>query len=265
MSAMDFPHLRRKSITALADTVSSRFLGSRVNTDGRGLLAWFGLASFVSGSAFMVIGFQRLVPTFLQLGYPGHMVVLLVVSLFVVLAAKAVIRFFGLASRRRSPVWRRAGLLVIGTAIGAGLLMVIPVKSVVVAGYTYSDGELKIVVPIESSAQDIAPGDKVTLRSQGMVLHEELGQAIIGAEPSSNATAPIDSILPATFPGVTVPVRAYLGRLEGSLSLPASGRAEVTGQGTMRLGEWLWGAALNSPLWPEGLRQTINDFNKETP
>jgi putative peptide zinc metalloprotease protein len=262
MSAVDIPHLRRKSISALAEVVSSRVLGSRVSTGSQGLLAWFGLASFVSGIAFMVIGFQRLVPIVLQLGYAGHLVVLVVLCLLVVLAAKGIIQFFSSASGMGSPTWRRTGFLLLGTAAAVGLLTVTPVKSVVVAGYTYVDGELKIVTPIESSAQTIAPGDRVTLKSQGMVVHEELAQATIGAEPSSNSMAPMETIVPVTFPGTNVPVRAYLGRLEGSASLPVYGRAEVTSQREMRLGEWLWDAASNSPLWPGNFGQAIKDSTK---
>jgi putative peptide zinc metalloprotease protein len=128
-----------------------------------------------------------------------------------------------------------------------------------VAGYTYINGELKIVAPIESPAQAIAPGDRVTLKSQGMVVHEELAQATIGTEPPSNSIAPVETIVPVTFPSTNVPVRAYPGRLEGSVSLPVSGRAEVTSQREMRLGEWLWDAASNSPLWPGNFGQATKD------
>ncbi|MHC6222366.1 daptide biosynthesis intramembrane metalloprotease [Arthrobacter sp. MMS24-S77] len=259
MSAVDIPHLRRKSISALSDAVSSRVLGSRINTGRQRLLAWFGLASFVSGIAFMVIGFQRLAPILLQLGYAGHIVVLVVLGLLLVLALKGIIQFFDSASKRGSPMWRRIGFLLLGAAVAAGLLVLIPMRSVVVAGYTYINGELKIVTPIESPAQAIAPGDRVTLKSQGMVVHEELAQATVGTEPPSNSIAPVETIVPVTFPNTNVPVRAYPGRLEGSVSLPVSGRAEVTSQKEMRLGEWLWDAASNSPLWPGNFGQATKD------
>ncbi|WP_028265498.1 daptide biosynthesis intramembrane metalloprotease [Arthrobacter sp. MA-N2] len=262
MSALDIPHLRRKSITALADVVSHRLLGSRVHTRGQFLFAWFGGASLLSGIAFMVIGFQRLIPIVLQLGYAGHIVVFVVVCLLLVVAAKGVTRFLSSASRRGSPAWRRIALLLLGTAAAAGLLTAIPVTSVVVAGYTYSNGELKIVTPNGSPVQAIAPGDAVTLKSQGMVVHEELARATIGAEPPSNSTAPLETILPVTLPGTNVPVLAYQGCLEGSADLPVSGRAEVTSKRVLGLGEWLWSTASNSPLWPDGFGQAITHSGK---
>ncbi|GAA4025073.1 hypothetical protein GCM10023063_01690 [Arthrobacter methylotrophus] len=262
MSALDIPHLRRKSITALADVVSHRLLGSHVHARGQFLLAWFGGASLLSGIAFMVIGFQRLIPIVLQLGYAGHIVVFVVVCLLLVVAAKGVTRFFSSASRRGSPAWRRIALLLLGTAAAAGLLTAIPVTSVVVAGYTYSNGELKIVTPNESPVQAIVPGDAVTLKSQGMVIHEELARATIGAEPPSNSTAPMETIIPVTLPGTNVPVLAYQGRLEGSADLPLSGRAEVTSKRVVRLGEWLWSTASNSPLWPDGFGQATTHSGK---
>ncbi len=57
MSAVDLPHLRKKSMDELADVVRSRVLGSRRASQDLGYLPWFGLASFLSGIAFMVIGY----------------------------------------------------------------------------------------------------------------------------------------------------------------------------------------------------------------
>lgn len=265
MSALDIPHLRRKSITALEGVVSHHLLGSRTGSGSQALLAWFGCASFISGVAFMVIGFQRLVPIVLQLGFAGHIAVFVVLCLLLALAAKGVIRFFRMASRRGSPAWRRVAVLLVGTVAAAGLLVAIPMRSVVVVGYTYSKGELKIVAPPDTSENTIAPGDTVSLKSQGMVIHEELARATIGAEPPSNSTAPMETIIPVALPGTNVPVRAYQGHLEGSADLPAAGRAEVTSQRVLGLGEWLWNIAANSPLWPEGFEQATNHYGKGTP
>nr|WP_246036220.1 daptide biosynthesis intramembrane metalloprotease [Sinomonas susongensis] len=255
MSAVNVPHLRRKSLTALDDVVSSRILGSRVESRSRGLLASFGLASFVSGVAFMIIGFQRTAVLLQQLGYVGRGIVLIVLCLLILLALKGIYRFFKSASMRGSPLWRRLTVLVLGTAAAAGLLAVIPVKPVVVAGYSYTDGELRIVVPVDSSAGSIDPGDRVALQSQGMVIHADLARATIGTEPPSDSSAPLDALIPVTLADTTIPVRAYPARVEAPGSLPTRGRAEVTSQKEVFLGEWLCDSVSSSLPWAVGRGQ----------
>ncbi|MBP2268997.1 putative peptide zinc metalloprotease protein [Pseudarthrobacter sp. PvP004] len=256
MSAVDIPHLRKKSIAALADVVSSRVLGSRRadpsrrNDPSQGLLPWFGLASFVSGIAFMVIGFQRLVPVFLQLGYTGHLVVLGVLCLLLAMALRSVVRFFRAAGRNGSPAWRRILVVLLGAVTVGTLLALVPVRPTSIAGYTYADGQLLIVAPLQGSDQAFEPGDHVTLQSQGMIIHENLGQATLGDQPPSNSLAPLDTIAPIALAGNNLPVLAYPSQLESGINLSYSGRAEVKSQRETSLGEWLWDAAINSPLWP---------------
>lgn len=250
MSAVDIPHLRKKSLDALADVVSFRVLGSRRALGPGGLLPWFGLASFVAGIAFMLIGYQRLVPIFLQLGFVGHLVVLAVLCLLLVLALRGVIRFFQAAAAKGSPSWRRLLVVTLGLATIGVLLAIIPVRAVTIAGYTYQGGQLKIVMPVQGPSQALSPGDAVTLQSQGMILHENLGRATIGDQPPSNSMAPLDTLVPVALAGDTLPVIAFSGRLESGTNLSSSGRAEVASHHETSLGEWLWESITSSPLWP---------------
>ncbi len=250
MSALDIPHLRKKSLDALADVVSNRVLGSRRSLGRGGLLPWFGLASFVAGTAFMVIGYQRLVPIFLQLGFVGHLVVLAVLCLLLVMTLRGVIRFFRAAAANGSPRWRRLVVVTLGLLAVGVLLATIPVRAVTVAGYTYQDGELKIVMPVQGLSRALSPGDTVTLQSQGMILHENLGRATIGDQPPSNSMAPLDTLVPVAIAGDTLPVMAFSGHLESGTNLSSSGRAEVTSQRQSSLGEWFWASITTSPLWP---------------
>ncbi|KUM35233.1 daptide biosynthesis intramembrane metalloprotease [Arthrobacter sp. EpRS71] len=256
MSAVDVPHLRKKSMDALADVVGSRVLGSRRTSFKHGFLPWFGLASFVSGLAFMVIGYQRLVPIFLQLGYVGHLVVFGVLCLLLVMAAKGVFRFFRVATLNGSPAWRRILVVGLGALAVGALLALVPIRSVTVAGYTYADGQLHVVTPQQGSGKAFEPGDRVTLQSQGMIIHEELGQATIGDPPPSNSMAALDTMAPIVVAGNNLPVLAYPSELESGVNLSSSGRAEVTSQRELRLGEWLWETVINSPLWPGQSGQT---------
>ncbi|MGO4145249.1 daptide biosynthesis intramembrane metalloprotease [Paenarthrobacter sp. YAF11_1] len=250
MSAVDIPHLRKKSLDALADVVSFRVLGSRRTLGRGGLLRWFGLASFVAGTAFMVIGYQRLVPIFLQLGFVGHLVVLAVLCLLLVMALKGVIRCFRAAAANGSPRWRRILVVLLGLVAIGVLLATIPVRAVTVAGYTYQGGQLKIVMPAQGPSRALSPGDTVTLQSQGMILHENLGRATIGDQPPSNSMAPLDTLVPVAIAGDTLPVMAFSGHLESGTNLSSSGRAEVTSQRQSSLGEWFWASITTSPLWP---------------
>lgn len=250
MSAVDIPHLRQKSLNALADAVGSRILGARATFRGNGLLPWFGLTSFIAGVGFMIIGFQRIVPIFLQLGYIGHIVVFAILCLLVVMAFRSVVQFFRGAAENGSPLWRRALVMLAGSLAIGVLLAVIPLNRVTVAGYTYTNGQLLIVTPNGADDHALEPGDSVTLQSQGMVLHQHLGRATIGDHPPSSSTAPVDTIVPLALVGTTLPVLAYVGQVEESTSLAASGRAEVTSRGQTTLGEWLWQAVSHSPLWP---------------
>ncbi|BCW37716.1 hypothetical protein StoSoilA2_37720 [Arthrobacter sp. StoSoilA2] len=250
MSAVDIPHLRRKSIKALADVLCSRFLGARATFRGNGLLPWFGLASSIAGVGFMVIGFQRIVPIFLQLGYAGHIVVFAVLCLLIVVACRSLIQFFRMAAQNGSPVWRRALIMLLGILAIGTLLVVIPVRPVTIAGYTYANGQLLIVTSNQAADQSLEPGDSVTLQSQGMIIHQNLGRAIIGDHPPSSTMAPVDTVVPIALADTTLPVLAYVGQLEGSATLPASGRAEVISRRQTNVAEWLWQAISHSPLWP---------------
>ncbi|SDW75384.1 putative peptide zinc metalloprotease protein [Arthrobacter sp. cf158] len=250
MSAMDIPHLRKKSLEALSEVVSFRLLGTQSTFRSTGFLPWFGLASFVAGIAFMVVGFQRLLPIFLQLGYAEHLIVLAVLCLLMVLACRGVLRFFRAAAVNGSPLWRRALVVSLGVVAAAALLAVIPVKPVTVAGYTYQSGQLKIVTPVQGSNGTLSSGDHVTLQSQGMIIHENLGRATITGQPPSNSMAPLDTLVPVALAGDNLPSVAFVAELESGTNLSSSGRAEVASKHQTSLGEWLWTSITTSPLWP---------------
>jgi putative peptide zinc metalloprotease protein len=159
------------------------------------------------------------------------------------------------------PSWRRTLVLLAGATAVAGTLALYPVKSVVVAGYTYSAGELRIVTPIESSSQ-VNPGDHVALTSQGMFFHELVARATIGTSPPSESTAPLQTIVAVTYPGTDVSFRAYPGDLEHAGPIATSGRAEISTQNATSLGQWLWNSTANSPLWPGRPLQSSTDPTK---
>ncbi|MEV4952155.1 daptide biosynthesis intramembrane metalloprotease [Paenarthrobacter nitroguajacolicus] len=267
MSALDVPHLRNKSLSVTGDFVSSHVLGSLPKYRSYGWLAWFGLASFVSGIEFMVIGYQRLVPVFLQLGIAGHIVVAAVLCLLLSMAGRSIVRFFSTAAANGSPLWRRVLAALLGTLAITLLTVFIPVKAVTVAGYTYSQGALQIVVPPDAAGRALRPGDEVVLQSQGMIFHEKLGSATIGDQPPSGSFAPLDTIVPIALEGNSLPVLAYSCHLTAESELAAkerlvgSGRAEVTSQRHMSLGEWLWDSVTHSMLWP-GRNADASDHSK---
>ena len=250
MSALDIPYLRRKSMDALGEVISVHVFGARSALPIRGLLPWFGLASFVAGAAFMGIGFQRLVPVFLQFGLAGHLAVAVVLILLLVLVSAAIIRFFLRAARNGSPLWRRGLAGAAGMGLLVLILAVVPVTSKQVAGYTLVDGRLNIVTPAGSTHGAFADGDRVSLQSQGLVIHRELGMATIGSLPPSLSNAPLESLVPVTFGGLAVPVLSYDADIRANGLLPPSGRAEVTSHRQLSLGEWLGDAVATSPLWP---------------
>lgn len=256
MSALDTPHLRRKSMDAAAEWVGRYLLGTKVVLQRRGALRWFGVASFVSGLGFMALGFQRLIPLFLQLGMAGHVLVALACVLLVVLSARSAILFFRAAARKGSSFARR---LLMGILAGGGvaaLLAVVPVAPTMTVGYQILDGRLGIVVPADSPGPAPTVGARVSLQTQGLLFHQELGLATIGSLPPSESKAPMETVVPVTFPGIKLPVISYdAGLVEGG-QLPAYGRAEVSSTERVGLGEWLWRSVANSPLWPGGHSDT---------
>ncbi|MFI2564129.1 daptide biosynthesis intramembrane metalloprotease [Paenarthrobacter sp. NPDC018779] len=250
MSALDVPYLRRKSMDAMGDLVRVHVFGARHSLPKRGLLPWFGLASFVAGLAFMAIGFQRLVPVFLQFGFAGHLVVAAVLLLLLALVSASIVRFFLAAARNGSPLWRRVLVGAAGMGVLAVILAAVPVTSSQVAGYTLVNGRLNIVIPVGSTLAKLAEGDRVSLQSQGLVIHRELGMATIGSLPPSLSKAPLEALVPVTFGGLAVPALSYDADVRASGYLPSSGRAEITSHVQLSLGAWLWKAISTSPLWP---------------
>ncbi|NKR12688.1 zinc metalloprotease [Paenarthrobacter ureafaciens] len=251
MSALDIPHLRRMSLAAAEEIVGRFALGTTVKVPRPGFLALFGLASFAAGIFFVVVGFQRLVPVFLQFGMAGHAAVALLIGLLAILAVKGIVRFFRTAAANGSTLWRRTLALLLGVGLTSAVLATVPVSSVQAAGYSLEAGQLSIVFPKDSKLPSIEAGDRVSLQAQGTVVHTELGLATVGSLPPSEANAPLESIAPVTLPGITVPVIAYDAEIRAAhADLPAHGRAEVTSNVRTTLGEYLWNAVTSSPLWP---------------
>lgn len=253
MSALDTPHLRRKSLAAAGELAGRYVLGTTIKVPRPGFLALFGLASFAAGICFVVIGFQRLVPVFLQVGVVGHVAVALLLGLLTALVLKGLIGFFRAAAASGSPLWRRTSVLLLGAGTTAVMLASVPVSTVHVAGYSLSGGQLSIVFPADTKVPAIHEGDRVSLQSQGTVVHTELGLATVSSLPPSEANAPLESIAPVTLPGLTVPVVSFDADIRTSNSdLPAHGRAEITSHARATLGEWIWTTLTSSPLWPGG-------------
>lgn len=251
MSALDIPHLRRKSLAAAEEIVGRYALGTTVKVPRPGFLALFGLASFAAGLCFVAVGFQRLVPVFLQFGMAGHAAVALLIGLLAILAVKGIVRFFRTAAANGSTLWRRTLALLLGVGLTSAVLAIVPVSSVQAAGYSLEAGQLSIVFPNDSKLPSIEAGDRVSLQTQGPLVHTELGLATVGSLPPSEADAPLESIAPVTLPGITVPVLAYDAEIRAAhADLPAHGRAEVTRNVRTTLGEYLWTAVTSSPLWP---------------
>jgi putative peptide zinc metalloprotease protein len=178
------------------------------------------------------------------------LVTFMVLCLLAAVACGNVVKFFRSAAKNGSPVWRRALLILLGVVAIGTLLAVIPVRPATVAGFTYVNGELCIVTPVGSNEAELEPGDSVTLQSQGVVIHENLGRATIGDRPASNAMAPLNTVVPIALAGNTLPMVCYHSAMEGSFSLPSSGRAEISSHNHTSLGAWLIQAITRSPLWP---------------
>ena len=250
MSALDIPHLRRKSLAAAEELVARYALGTTKQVPRPGFLALFGLASFAAGICFLVVGFQRLVPVFLQFGLAGHAAVALLLGLLAVLAVKGLVRFFRTAATNGSTLWRRTAALLLGAGFTSLVLATVPVSSVQTGGYSLVGGQLSIVFPKDSKFPAIEEGDRVSLQTQGTVVHTELGSATVGSLPPSEANAPLESVAPVTLPGITVPVVSYDADIRAAhADLPAHGRAEVTSHSRTTLGERIWTTVMSSPLW----------------
>lgn len=250
MSALDIPHLRRKSLAAAEELVARYALGTTKQVPRPGFLALFGLASFAAGICFLVVGFQRLVPVFLQFGLAGHAAVALLLGLLAVLAVKGLVRFFRTAATNGSTLWRRTAALLLGAGFTSLVLATVPVSSVQTGGYSLVGGQLSIVFPKDSKFPAIEEGDRVSLQTQGTVVHTELGSATVGSLPPSGANAPLESVAPVTLPGITVPVVSYDADIRAAHpDLPAHGRAEVTSHSRTMLGERIWTTVMSSPLW----------------
>ena len=109
---------------------------------------------------------------------------------------------------------------------------------------------MSIVFPRDSKLPPIEEGDRVSLQTQGTVVHTELGSATVGSLPPSEANAPLESVAPVTLPGITVPVVSYDVDIRAAhADLPAHGRAEVTSHSRTTLGERIWTTVMSSPLW----------------
>ncbi|WP_313955849.1 daptide biosynthesis intramembrane metalloprotease [Microbacterium sp. 1.5R] len=254
MSALDEPNLRDRSIRDANHAMAWMLFGAP--RDGRSLdRRWsvpFGLASVVTPIVLVLLAVTRIGDALAAGGPAGGVVVMAVEAAVVCVGAVLLVR--GLRRILRAGVsrvrfWGVLAALVVSVA-GAGSLVTVPVSAAF--GFFPENGRVMLAQATAGSTAGMRPTIPrevpVVLTSNGILGNEYLGSGTASPRPLRPVTAPLESFVPVTASGASIPAvivaEVVVTDASGDVDI---GRA-VVDLGTQTLWQALWAAGVEAPL-----------------
>ncbi|MGW6291616.1 daptide biosynthesis intramembrane metalloprotease [Streptomyces sp. NPDC055058] len=246
MSHVDIPYLRDRAITDARRLMARLLFGGTYERElTRRWTTVYGLACMVFPLYLLSTALQLWIDLLRRGGVIGICLAACGVSYGLYFLGRGVRR---LAAEVRASGAGRPRIALVSTAVAAaaGALMFLPVPHTVSAAYVSRPGGTDLVLLDGADTDRIAPGQKVTLTTNGPVLNPTTGTATVGDAPAEAGEAPLDSFFPLDLDGaLTMPVTSY--RLD--LDFPVD---EPTGAARVDTGRL--------PLWEVGYRTYISPF-----
>lgn len=215
MSALDLSNLRSTAMDDARNLLAARLFGARRSPrlPGRRWVAPFGLVSMVF-PLYLVgfVAFGLWADAIIASGFLGAMLVLTALSGLVYAVLRGAVRL--VVSAREQGAGLPRLVVVSGLLAGLAALAVLQVSpQTKVPGVYVTEGErVSLLVPGTSVVDQLEPGQRVELRSNGLIVRRPLGEARVGeggtreVSRSSTSFMPLDLGIdtPATY--VEVPL-----------------------------------------------------------
>lgn len=256
MGVVDVPFLRRRAMDD-ARAWLGRVVFGRVRETKRLTRAWsvpFGLCALVFPVLVVGVVLARVLLALLPMGTAGSVLSLVVVLLAVsrLLYGVALIALPPTATARpRAGLPRR--LLGIGVLVAAAAvpLCALRVDVTETGGYITGRGGTVLVMPQEGNPlRAVRPGDKVLLRSAGLILSPVVATATVEGGTARRATIATAALGPVQdLPGRTEGAPYWLSGMStvNGTPLPRSGKATVT-TGRTSFAAWVARTYVLTPL-----------------
>ncbi len=229
MSHVDVPYLRDRSMADARRWIARLlFGGARKRELPTRWTVAYGLACLVFPLYLLSTALNTWLPTFQRVGWVG----LLLASSGLSYAVWFVIRGMLRLSAEVAETGVRRGRVVAVCALlaaAATAALFVPVRETVAAAYvTDASGTTRLVLPDQGdAAQRVRPGQAVTLRTNGLVLNDDVAVTRVGQAPARSLQVPVSAYFPVDT-GDTVGLASTAFPLDlGRAPAPAAGTAEV--------------------------------------
>lgn len=250
MTALDEPNLRAKSMKDAGGWIARQLFGAA--PEPQQIEKWwsvpFGIASAVFPFVLVAGSLSRLIVLISGKGLISGLVVLGVEMLLALLAVKWVISAVThlRAKGTRATVVALRGTLLVAAIILIGMVIKVPTQAR--AGFVQDGGTLSLVQAAGAHQISMPLGQRVELRTNGLLFSTAIGIASVSQSESSPGDADITSLYPIEVPGATVAVSKTSLRVDPGASLEGLPRA---GMAQIRLSDKdLWSATFDTFISP---------------
>ncbi|MFI1505130.1 daptide biosynthesis intramembrane metalloprotease [Streptomyces sp. NPDC020597] len=227
MSHVDVPYLRDRAM-ADARRALARFLFG--GTYQRELpTRWtvvYGFACLAFPVYFLSTALQTWLGTLQRVGWVGLLLAASGLSYIGWMLVRGALR---LSAEVKAAGVRRARVGAVCAALGAAVCaaLFLPVHQTVAAAYVTDASGTRLVLPQGSSAELVHGGQRVMLKTNGLVLQDDVATARVGSAPAAQTEVPVSTYFPVDL-GSAVDMDSTAFPLDlDRTPTPATGTAEV--------------------------------------
>jgi putative peptide zinc metalloprotease protein len=227
MSHVDTPYLRDKSMADARRTMARLLFGGTYKRELP--TRWtilYGLGCLAFPLYFITTALGTWVDTMQRVGWIGLLLASSVISYALYLLARGGVR---LAAEVKAAGVSRVRVVAVSAALlaaGVGALF-LPIQQTLAAAYVTDASGTRLVLPQGSADQLVREGQQVTLRTNGLIMNDDVATARVGPTPAQPADVSVSAFFPIDMgSAVGMPATAFALDLDRAPS-PANGTAEV--------------------------------------
>ncbi|MFE6085970.1 daptide biosynthesis intramembrane metalloprotease [Streptomyces virginiae] len=227
MSHVDVPYLRDRAMADARRTLARILFGGTYKRElpTRWTVA-YGFACLAFPVYFLSTALQTWLGTLQRVGWVGLFLAASGLMYIVWMLIRGALR---LSSEVKAAGVGRARVAAVCTVLAAAACaaLFLPTQQTVAAAYVTDASGVRLVLPQGSSAELVRPGQQVTLKTNGLVLHDTVATARVGSAPAAETEVPVSTYFPVGLgSAVGMDSTAFPLDLDRNPA-PATGTAEV--------------------------------------
>ncbi|GGN43384.1 hypothetical protein GCM10012285_24760 [Streptomyces kronopolitis] len=227
MSYVDVPYLRDRAMTDARRTLARILFGGTYQRElpTRWTIT-YGFACLAFPVYFLSTALQTWLGSLQRVGWVGVLLAAAGLSYIVWMLIRGAFR---LAAEVKAAGVRRARVGAVCAVLAAttGAVLFLPTHQRVAAAYVTGPSGTRLVLPQGSSAALVRPGAQVTLKTNGLLLHDTLATARVGSAPAGETKVPVSTYFPVELGGVVGMDSTVFPLDLDRTPTPATGAAEV--------------------------------------